>query len=80
MINNKTRIEATFDHFLKEMRENGELETTEDQSPKRRSFLILLRTVCFAFMVATFMGFLPSNPLYLVLAYLGFQMSILLSD
>ena len=80
MTDNKSRIEATFDHFLNEMREYGELNTTENESTKKRSFLILLTTVCFGFLVGAFLGFLPSNPLYLVVAYFGFQMSILLSD
>ena len=80
MTDNKSRIEATFDHFLNEMKENGELKTTENESTKKRSFLILLTTVCFAFLVGAFLGFLPSNPLYLVIAYFGFQMSISLSD
>ena len=80
MTDNKSRIEATFDHFLNEMRENKELKTTENESTKKRSFLILITTVCFAFLVGAFLGFLPSDPLCLVIAYFGFQLSILLSD
>ena len=77
--NNKTPIQETFDHFLKEMTENGQLDTT-DHSPKRRRFLVLLRTICFTFMVSTFLGLLPAIPVHLILAYFGFQTSFLLSD
>ena len=76
---NKTPTQATFDHFMKEMIENGELDTT-NHSPKRRKFLILLRSICFTFMVSTFFGFLPPSPVCLMLAYFGFQTSFLLSD
>ena len=72
MTENKSQVEATFDHFLNEMGENGELKTTENESTKKESFLILLTTLCFAFLVGLFLGCLLSNHFCLVVAYFGF--------
>ena len=77
--NNKTPIQATFEHFLTEMVSNGELKTI-NISTKWQSFMVSLRTICFLIMTTTFAGFLPENPVSLILAYIGFQFSFLFYD